>query len=142
MILAGLAGLILFEARRLTFGSIRVPQTGFFPTILAILLVLFSIALLIQTLRAAEDGRRQEQIDSQGWTRIAATLTTMLGFALVLEKLGFVLSTFGVMVLLLRAIEPQRWSRVVAVALITALIFILIFAWLLNIPLPAGVLGI
>jgi putative tricarboxylic transport membrane protein len=142
LILAGLAGLILFEASRLAFGSIRVPQTGFFPSILAILLLFFSIALLLQTRREAGSEKRDEPINSEAWSRIGITLAAMLGFAVVLEKLGFLLSTFTVMLLLLRVVEPQKWPRVIAVALATALISYFLFARLLNIPLPAGVLEI
>ena len=142
LILAGLAGLILFEASRLAFGSIRVPQTGFFPSILATLLLFFSIALLVQTRRQAGGESRAQPIKSEAWIRISLTLTAMLGFALVLEKLGFLLSTFTLMLLLLRVVEAQKWSRVIAVALATALISYFLFARLLNIPLPAGVLEI
>lgn len=142
LILAGLAGLILFEASRLAFGSIRVPQTGFFPLVLATLLLFLSIALLVQTRRQAGGENREEPIKSEAWIRISITLAAMLGFALVLEKLGFLLSTFTVMLLLLRVIEPQRWPRVIAVALVTALVSYFLFARLLNIPLPAGVLEI
>ena len=142
LILAGLAGLTLFEASRLAFGSIRVPHTGFFPSILAILLLFFSIALLVQTCRQAVGESGGHPIKRQAWIRIVITLAAMLGFALVLEKLGFLLSTFGVMLVLLRVIEPQKWSRVIAVALATALVSYFLFARLLNIPLPAGVLDI
>jgi putative tricarboxylic transport membrane protein len=142
LILAGLAGLILFEASRLAFGSIRVPQTGFFPSILATLLLFFSIALLVQTRRQAGGESREPPIKSEAWIRISITLAAMLGFALVLEKLGFLLSTFTLMLLLLRVIEAQKWSRVIAVALATALISYFLFARLLNIPLPGGVLEI
>ena len=142
LILAGLAGLISFEATRLPFGSIRVPQTGFFPSILAVLLLLFSIALLIQSRRQAGGESYEQSIKSEGWIRISITLAVMLGFALILEKLGFLLSTFTVMLLLLRVIEPQKWSRVIALALATSLISYFLFGRLLNIPLPAGVLEI
>ena len=142
LILAGLAGLTLFEASRLAFGSIRVPQTGFFPSILAILLLFFSIALLVQTCRQAGGESGEQPITSEAWIRISITLAAMLGFALVLEKLGFLLSTFTVMLVLLRVIEPQKWPRVLAVALATALISYFLFGRLLNIPLPSGVLEI
>lgn len=142
LIVAGLAGLMLFEASRLAFGSIRLPQTGFFPSVLAILLLFLSIALLVQTRRQASGESREQPITSEAWIRISITLAAMLGFALVLEKLGFLLSTFTVMLLLLRVIERQKWSRVIAVALATALISYFLFARLLNIPLPAGVLDI
>jgi hypothetical protein len=46
------------------------------------------------------------------------------------------------MVCLLRTIEAQSWGKVIAVALATSLITYGLFAWLLGVPLPAGVLGI
>ena len=142
LILIGLAGFILAQSRNLAFGSLRTPQTAFFPTTLATLLLIFSAILLAQTLFGAEIRRGHDKIVAEGWVRIGATLATMVGFALALERLGFLLTTFLLMVLLLRAIESQRWYKVVAVALTTALISYAIFGWLLGIPLPAGILGI
>jgi putative tricarboxylic transport membrane protein len=140
--LLGLAGFILFESRKLNFGNFRVPHTGFFPKILVGLLLLLSLACLAQTLRDKAIEQRAEKIPTEGWLRIGATLATLIGFALVLEWLGFLLSTFFLMVLLLRAIEAPKWSKVIVVALVTALISYGLFAWLLGVPLPAGVLGI
>lgn len=139
--LIGLAVFVLLEAGKLSFGSMRVPQTAFFPVVLATLLLVFSLILLGQALRGAETGRGPERIEAEGWARIGATLATMVGFALVLERLGFLLSTFLLMALLLRAIESQAWPKVATVALVTSLVAYAIFGWLLGIPLPAGILG-
>ena len=142
LILIGLAGFILLQSRNLAFGTLRAPQTAFFPTTLATLLLIFSVMLLAQTLLGGEIRRGPGNIVAEGWVRIGATLATMVGFALALERLGFLLTTFLLMVLLLRAIESQRWPKVVAIALITTLSSYAIFGWLLGIPLPGGVLGI
>ena len=142
LILIGLAGFILLQSRNLAVGSLRAPQTAFFPTTLATLLLIFSVILLAQTLLKGEVRRGPDNVVAEGWIRIGATLATMVGFALALERLGFLLTTFLLMVLLLRAIESQRWPKVVAIALMTALISYAIFGWLLGIPLPGGVLGI
>lgn len=140
--LAGLASFVLFESRNLTFGSLRVPQTGFFPRVLGILLVLLALGELVRVLRLSEPAPASEKIASEGWIRIGAALVTMVGFALVLERLGFLLTTFLFMVLLLRAIAAPRWSKVFLVAALTSLISYGLFAWLLGVPLPAGILGI
>ena len=106
-----LAGFIFFESRRLSFGTFRVPHTGFYPKILTGLLLLLALACLVQTLRDKTMQSVAEQIPAEGWVRIGATLATLIGFALVLEWLGFLLSTFFLMILLLRAIEAPKWSR-------------------------------
>ena len=140
--LAGFAGYILFESTKLRIGSFRVPQTGFFPRVLGILLVLLTVGELVRALRQRETATPAGKIASEGWFRIGATLTTMLCFALLLERLGFLLATFLLMVLLLRAIEAPRWPKVLIVALVTSLLSYGLFAWLLGVPLPAGILGI
>lgn len=140
--LLGLAGLILFEARKLNFGTLRLPHTGFFPKILVGLLLLLALSCLAQTLREKTAPARSEKIPSEGWFRIGATLVTLLAFALALEWLGFLLSTFLLMLLLLRAIEALPWSKVIFVALLTTLLSYGVFSWLLGVPLPGGVFGL
>jgi putative tricarboxylic transport membrane protein len=144
VILLGLAGFILFEVRKLPLGSLRVPQTALFPATLAVLLLLFSLAVLVLAFRqsGSAPGPAPQRIDSAGWSRIGATLVALVGFALVLEWIGYLPSTFILMVLLLRAIEAQKWLVVFSVALLTSLLSYFLFAWLLGVPLPAGALGL
>ena len=141
-VLAGLAGFVLLESRHLSFGTMRVPQTGFFPRVLATLLLILCVILFAQGLFGAESDRPPNHILPEGWSRIAFTLVAMVGFAVMLERLGFLLTTFFLMILLLRAIESQRWSKVFFVALLTAIASYGIFGWILGIPLPGGVFGI
>jgi putative tricarboxylic transport membrane protein len=141
-LLIGFAGFIFLEGRRLPLGSLRVPQTGFFPSILAALLALFAGALLFQAWRTADSAGGAETLEPRSWVRIGAALAAMAFFALALESAGFFLTTFLLMTLLLRAIEAQRWSKVIPIALATALVSYAIFGMLLGIPLPAGFLGI
>ena len=141
-ILLALAVYIFLAANTLPFGTIRVPQTAFFPKILAVLLGIFSVILSARALAGTEVLRGPEKIETEGWIRIGATLAALAAFAFVLEWLGFLLTTFLLMILLLRAIEAQKWHKVVLVALATALISYAIFSWLLGVPLPSGVLGI
>jgi putative tricarboxylic transport membrane protein len=142
LVLVGWAVFLLIQSRHLSFGSMRVPQTGFFPTVLAILLLILAAVLFGQGLVGAQSGRGPDKILPEGWSRIGLTLAAMIAFALVLESLGFLLSTFFLMILLLRAIESQRWSKVVVVAVLTAIASYAIFGWILGIPLPGGLLGI
>ncbi|HTF92140.1 MAG TPA: tripartite tricarboxylate transporter TctB family protein [Verrucomicrobiae bacterium] len=141
-VLLALAGYIFLAAGTLPFGTMRVPQTAFFPKTLAVLLGIMSVILLARTLAGKEAVSGGEKIETQGWIRIAVTLMTLAGFALALERLGFLLTTFLLMISLLRAIEAQKWRKVVVVALATALISYAIFSLLLGVPLPAGLLGI
>lgn len=141
-ILLALAGYIFLAASALPFGTARVPQTAFFPRTLAVLLAILSVILLAQALARTKGQLTWEKIEAAGWFRIGAALATMAAFALVLEPLGYLVTTFLLMVLLLRAIEAQSWYKIIGVALATSLISYALFAWLLGVPLPPGALGI
>ncbi|MGZ8485352.1 MAG: tripartite tricarboxylate transporter TctB family protein [Candidatus Binatia bacterium] len=140
--LAVLAAYVLFESTKLRIGSFRVPQTGFYPRVLGFLLVLLTLSELLRALRQRESAIAPGKIAGEGWFRIGVILASMIGFALVLERLGFLLATFILMVLLLRAIEAPRWPKVLIVALVTSFLSYGLFAWLLGVPLPGGILGI
>jgi putative tricarboxylic transport membrane protein len=141
-ILLALAGYIFVAAGAMPFGTARVPQTAFFPKCLAILLAVLSLIALVRAFIGIKDTFASGEIAARGWLRIGATLAVLIGFALVLEPLGFLASTFLLMLLLLRAIEPQPWHNVIVIALATSLVSYGLFAWLLGVPLPTGVLGI
>jgi putative tricarboxylic transport membrane protein len=141
VLLLALAGYIFLAAGELPFGTLRVPQSAFFPKILAVLLAILSLLMLIRPV-AAVGKTEVNAIDASGWRRIGITLAAMAGFALVLEPLGFLLAAFLLMVALLRAVEAQSWRRIIVIAAAAALISYLIFARFLGVPLRAGVLGI
>jgi putative tricarboxylic transport membrane protein len=141
-ILLALAAYIFVAAGAMPFGTARVPQTAFFPKCLAVLLAVLAVIVLVRTFIGAHDTVAVDEIAVLGWLRIGATLAVLIGFALVLEPLGFLASTFLLMFLLLRAIEPQPWRNVIAIAVATSLISYGLFSWLLGVPLPAGILGI
>jgi len=140
LFLIGLAGFILLQTQGLTFGNIRTPQTGFFPFLLACLLIVLSIILLVQALRQSATGPSLRLIGAKGWQRIGTIFLVLVGFALALESAGYLISSFLLMVVLLRVIEPQKWGLVILLAGATALATYLIFARLLNVPLPQGFL--
>jgi putative tricarboxylic transport membrane protein len=98
--------------------------------------------MLIRPAAALATAEEAGAIDAGGWRRVGATLAAMAGFALVLEPLGFLLAAFLSMVALLRAVEAQSWRRIIVIAAAAALVSQLVFARLLGVPLPAGVLGI
>lgn len=141
-LLTALAGYVLWVSESLRAGSFRVPQTGFFPRMLGGLLLLLTIGELARALRQGGGASEVERIPIEGWRRIGAALAIMLLFALMLERLGFLLATFVLMILLLRAIEAPPWRKVMIVALLTSVLSYGLFAWLLGVPLPAGILGI
>jgi putative tricarboxylic transport membrane protein len=140
--LLALALAALLEASKLPFGRLNSPQPGFFPLILAIFLAIFSLALMAESIREAKEESRSASGESGIWKRIVLAVGALFVFGVLFESLGYILSTFLFIAFLLRAVEQQNWSLVVVVAFFTSLATYLVFALLLNTPLPGGILGL
>ena len=113
--LAGFAGYILFESTKLRIGSFRVPQTGIFPTSPRRPCgAAHSLASWCGRSAGRNRNSLPDKIASEGWFRIGATLTTLLGFALLLERSRVSARDIFAHGLLLRAIEAQRWPKVLS----------------------------
>ena len=69
-------------------------------------------------------------------------MAALAGYVLLVKTLGFLICTALFTGFLLRAVVPQRWGTVFAVALITALVSYGIFQVWLKAQLPSGILGI
>lgn len=130
-------GLIaLAEARKLRLGSIARPGPGFFPVVLAAAFSLVCVALLVVALRTSDTiappGARL------GWPKVVATMATLFVYAFALERVGFVITTFVLLLFFFKALERQRWATALAGSLATAFVTYLVFKVWLQVQLPAG----
>lgn len=130
-------GLIaLEEARKLRLGSIARPGPGFFPVVLAAAFSLVCVALLVVALRTSDTtappGARL------GWPKVVATMATLFVYAFALERVGFVITTFVLLLFFFKALERQRWATALAGSLATAFVTYLVFKVWLQVQLPAG----
>lgn len=136
----GLALGAFFESMKLPFGRISSPAAGFFPAILAALLAIISVLAFVDALRSADEGAVQAERFT--WKKIFLTLGSLLVFAFVFERLGYLAATFLFIMFLLRAVEQMSWGLAVAVAFSASLFSYIVFGLLLGTPLPAGLLQI
>ena len=73
--------------------------------------------------------------------RVALTLGSMLLSAILFVPLGFVLTVFFLILFLMRAIQPQKWSVAIFYSFVSAAGAFIVFKVLLKSQLPGGFLG-
>ena len=71
-----------------------------------------------------------------------ATLGVMLAYAFVLEPLGFVAATCGLLCFFFRALEGMRWTVAVAASALTSVVTYVVFKVWLYVRLPPGPWGL
>lgn len=131
----------------LQLGSFRVPGPGFLPFLSGVSLGFFGFIQMLSPLFAGAN-ERQQQNSHEGrmkwnWRKSLTpllTLMTLLAYILLLEPLGFVLTTFVCLVLLFKLSEPKRWLMPMVLSSVTAVLSYLIFSVWLQSHFPKGLL--
>lgn len=136
----GLAGIYL--SRSLPVDKTQELGTSFFPVLISGFLsglALFYLLLLIW--RGERIAPRIEWAAREGWIRISLSLAFFCGYILVLEKAGFLLSTFLLLLLYARNIFNRPWKASGVLAFSAVLTSYLLLTVLLKVRLPESPWG-
>jgi putative tricarboxylic transport membrane protein len=125
----------LYEASKLPFGTVHNPGQGFFPRWTGAVIVLLALILLFQALRSRSSAAREH---SGRIAKVVLLLIVLAGYTFLLEPLGYMPCTFLLVLFMLRATDPQRWTVALGMAAVTAVGTYVVFAMWLSVPLPRG----
>lgn len=131
--------LVCYGASQLGLGSVTEPGSGFIFFWSGLILVILSLIALAESLRSSEEIA--QETGGMNWAKIGLVLFSLVLYAFFFERLGFVATTFVLLMFLLRWIERITWARSLGVASAAALGSFSIFELWLNIRLPKGILG-
>ncbi|WP_176738428.1 tripartite tricarboxylate transporter TctB family protein [Micromonospora pallida] len=132
-VLIAIALYVVVSARALGLWASHGPGPGFFPLVLALALVLLSVAWFVQTRRAAGGGAAREPYP---WRRPAVTIASLVVLAVVLDFLGFQVSMLLFLLFYLRVMGRRRWLTSVVVAVVGSVGTFHLFNDVLLVPLP------
>jgi len=141
IILLALSCAALIETSKLPVGNLHSPQAGFFPLAIGILLGIFSIIFLVQSMKEKAEESRSVSESPKSWQKIILTLVTLFAIALFFERLGYLISSFLLIGFLLAAVSKQKWWTVITTAFLSSLISYLLFGIVLKTQLPGGLLS-
>ena len=137
LVLAALALFTLWENRKWPLGSLKNPGPGYVPMLLALLLLAFAVLIIVF-------GGRSGRLRDAGWRewRHAVAILAVCAFmALALERLGYRITIFAALAVLLGAIERQSWLKTAVFSAAFAGLSFYLFATVLRVPLPRGPWG-
>jgi putative tricarboxylic transport membrane protein len=118
---------------------------GFMPKVVGVAIIALSAALMVQIAR----GRLGEPDEAEGdvdvrrtrWVPLAVCVAAVLVFIVGVEPLGYVIVSSIVFWLTAWAVGARHVLRSALIAVVLSLVVYLAFTRLLDIALPAGVLG-
>lgn len=136
----GLGLLVMILSYRLGLGGLHNPGPGLMPFLLGFFLCVIAVYFLLTFIsrkQIREGAADAEQGGIHVW-RLWLVLASLFAYALLLEPLGFLVTTFLVLVILFRTLD-NRWSTILIASLLTALIAYVLFRYL-GVQFPKGIL--
>ncbi len=133
---------ICIESIRLPLGSWRDPGPGFLPLLVGLILGSLSIICFMQARMGESTDRKASWYSRERWKNLIGVLLALLTYALLLDPLGFLVSTFLLLIFLFRfGMEPQRWFWAIGGSGIASVSCYVVFELWLKTQLPKGILG-
>ncbi len=132
---------VVYAGRELGLGSVNDPGSGYLLFWIGFLMCAFSLAILWGAVAAGGPSLASLWEDAR-WRKVLVVVASLCAFALLLDKLGFLLAATPLMLVLLRAVDPVRWPIAIAVGIGTPLLLWWLLKRVLLIQLPAGAFGI
>ena len=115
-----------------------------FPVIISNGLIVCGLALVVQVLRGADrylTNHVEEELRSSDPALVALVIGLLIAYAAAFERVGYVVSTSLFLPAVSRVLGSRKLLRDVVVAVLLAVVAFTVFTRLLNIDLPAGVMG-
>ena len=138
-------GVTVVLSLQMPIGTFRMAGSGLFPLCLGIALMLLAL-LYLANLLFQKDAKRQPQKAEAASPGAAGQMLLFLGASalatLCLNVLGYPLTSFLLMLSLLRILGVRQLALLVSLPLLTAAGSYLLFVQFLKIPLPKGLIGL
>jgi putative tricarboxylic transport membrane protein len=130
---------------KLGLGRFHDPGPGFLFFWSGVVLGVLSIMILLRALKK----QKEDSIESEGnifgnvkWIKIISVIVSLVIYGLILEWLGFLVSTIFFISFLLRSTESKKWYIIVFVSIVSAFLSYALFELCLQARLPKGIFGI
>ncbi|WP_375158269.1 tripartite tricarboxylate transporter TctB family protein [Bradyrhizobium sp. RDT46] len=136
-----LGGFVIWSGMKLKLGTINDPGSGYVLFYTGILMCVFAAAIIVSAV--TEGGPTlASRWENVRWSKPLLLIGCLVAFSVALEPLGFLLSSIPLMLLLLRLIDPVRWTLAIPVAVLVPMGMWWVLKRVLLIQLPSGLFGI
>lgn len=125
---------VLFAAGSLSLGlgGLHEPGPGFMPFIASLALCVFSVSALINNVRMLP-ADTSKVFDLRYIKKSMLVCGAIIAYALLVNHLGYLLSTFAFMLFLFKGIEPQKWFNAILYAALASGASYFVFVYLLKV---------
>jgi putative tricarboxylic transport membrane protein len=137
----GLGIFVIRSGLKLKLGTINDPGSGYVLFYTGILMCAFAATIIVAALTEGGPTFGSRWKDAR-WTKPVVIIACLIAFSIALEPLGFLLSSIPLTLLLMRLIDPVRWTLAVPISILVPTGMWWLLKHGLGIQLPSGNFGI
>ncbi len=141
MVFLGLSAFVAISSIGLGIGRLTNPQAGFMPFWTSLLIILFTLILLSRTVadRSGQPGRTDSWSHVR-WHKSMLAAGALCVYVFLLPVIGYLAAT-GILMLALFKLSSMKILPAALASLLTVILSYGLFSFILNTPLPRGMLG-
>ena len=134
---------ICIQSIRLQLWNPSGPGSGFIPFLTGLLIGIIGFLLFLSEW---SKGSNQEEArkfweNPIAMKRVLYLVGSLCIMAFLIPKLGFLLTSVLITILMIRVVEPKKWITVILTSIVSCLLIYFLFRSLMQIRLPKGFLG-
>jgi putative tricarboxylic transport membrane protein len=135
-----IGGFVVWAGRDLGIGRVNDPGAGFGLFWIGALLVFLSALVVLAALRAPGPSVPSLWADTR-WGKVIVVVLLLVAFGFLFDRIGFVVCSTAMLLILMLFIDPVRLWIAIPVALIAPIgVYFVITKWL-KIQMPVGILA-
>lgn len=140
------SGLFLgYLSLRLSIWSKFGPDEGFFPLVVALIIIGVSLIIILKAfhlnrIKREENRFHQEQGEQTSTFRVCSYVLLILLYGVLFEGVGFLITSTLFLILILKYVERQGWLTTIFLGIGSIIISYILFVYLLGVFLPHGLI--
>ncbi len=134
---------VCIASLRLDLGRLSDPGPGFLPLGTGALIGILALSHFVRVTFLRTEKRETKLSWTQvHWEKGCYVVIALTLYAILLEWIGYIVSTFALMLFLFSILERRSWWSVLIRSLLVIIVTYFVFARWLMVQFPKGVLGI
>ena len=135
-------GIVLWSTLTLPIGTLTKPGPSFLPVFCGTVISILAIIVFFQSKRERKEVSGESFYAEGSLMNLFSTIGILIVYAFILERLGFIVTTFVVFLFIFKKVSRTSWFIGMVESLMVTGASYFIFGYLLKTPMPRGWLGI